>query len=345
MAGIVAAAAAGASSSKRRPGLMAWLVLLPLLAWLALFVVVPTGMLVAISFAERDALGRIVWKPNIENYRRAVDWNVVVALPRLVPENIDKGIRAVVAAESPDPAAPATLGQTVRGFGRGIVATFNTFLWFRIFLVSIWYALLTTLICMVIGYPVAYFIGRSPERMRTILITLVMIPFWTSFLIRTYAWITILSKEGLVNSFLVAAQIVPEPITILYTPFASVLGLVYNYLPFMILPIYTSVERLDNALVEAAYDLGAGPVRAFSQVIIPLTRPGIVAGALLVFVPSIAMFAITNLMGGGNTPTIGDVIYKQFTSGRNQPFGAALGTLLLLAFLISLWLTRKQREE
>ena len=117
----------------------------------------------------------------------------------------------------------------------------------------------------------------------------------------------------------------PEPITILYTPFASVLGLVYNYLPFMILPIYTSVERLDNAMIEAAYDLGAGPVRAFSQVIIPLTQPGIVAGALLVFVPSIAMFAITNLMGGGDPPTIGEVIYKQFTSGRNQPFGAALG--------------------
>jgi spermidine/putrescine transport system permease protein len=113
----------------------------------------------------------------------------------------------------------------------------------------------------------------------------------------------------------------------------------------MILPIYTSVEKLDNALVEAAHDLGAGPVRAFSQIIIPLTKPGIVAGALLVFVPSIAMFAITTLMGGGANPTIGEVIYKQFTSGRNQPFGAALGTLLLLTFVISLWLTRRHREE
>ncbi len=157
--------------------------------------------------------------------------------------------------------------------------------WLKVFWTSIWYALLTTGICMVIGYPVAYYIGRSPENMRNMLLTLVMIPFWTSFLIRTYAWITILSKEGLINSFLVAAKIVPEPITILYTPFAAVLGLVYNYLPFMILPIYTSVERLDNAMIEAAYDLGARPVRAFSQIIIPLTSPGIVAGALLVFVP------------------------------------------------------------
>jgi spermidine/putrescine transport system permease protein len=154
-----------------------------------------------------------------------------------------------------------------------------------------------------------------------------------------------LSKEGLVNAFLISAKIIPEPMGILYTPFASVLGLVYNYLPFMILPIYTSVERLDNAMIEAAYDLGAGPIRAFSQVIIPLTSPGIVAGALLVFVPSIAMFAITNLMGGGDPPTVGDVIYKQFTAGRNQPFGAALGCLLLLIFFVSLWLTGRRRAE
>ena len=217
--------------------------------------------------------------------------------------------------------------------------------WLKVLLTSVGYALLTTVICIVIGYPVAYFVGRSSERMRNILLTLVMIPFWTSFLIRTYAWITILSKEGMVNAFLVSAKIIPEPIGVLYTPFASVLGLVYNYLPFMILPIYTSVERLDSALIEAAYDLGAGPLRSFSQVIIPLTQPGIAAGALLVFIPSIAMFAITNLMGGGDPPTIGDVIYKQFTAGRNQPFGAALGCLLLLIFFFSLWLTRRQRAE
>lgn len=307
---------------KRKPGLMAWLVLLPLLAWLVLFVIVPTGMLVGVSFAERDSLGRVVWNFNTDNYLRAIDWDTMKALPQILPENIQK-----------------------EGFFGGIAETFDEFVWFRVFLISIWYAFLTTVICMVIGYPAAYFIGRSPENVRNILLTLVMIPFWTSFLIRTYAWITILSKEGLINSFLVSAQIIPEPMTLLYTPFASVLGLVYNYLPFMILPIYTSVERLDNAMVEAAYDLGAGPIRAFSQVIIPLTKPGIVAGALLVFVPSIAMFAITNLMGGGSPPTIGDVIYKQFTSGRNQPFGAALGTLLLLTFILSLWLTRRHREE
>jgi spermidine/putrescine transport system permease protein len=277
---------------RRPPNLVAWLVLMPLLAWLFLFVIVPTVMLVVVSFAERDALGRIVYDFTLQNYIRAFDW-----------------------------------------------------LWLKVLLSSLWYALLTTLICMFVGYPVAYTIGRAPLHWRGLLLMLVMVPFWTSFLIRTYAWITILSKDGLLNSLLVSAGIFTQPAEFLYTPFAIVLGLVYNFLPFMILPIYTSVEKLDNALIEAAYDLGAGPVRAFSQVIIPLTRPGIAAGAMLVFVPSIAMFAITTLMGGGTNPTIGEVIFKQFTSGRNQPFGAALGSILLLIFVLALWITRKYREE
>ena len=127
--------------------------------------------------------------------------------------------------------------------------------------------------------------------------------------------------------------------------FSIVLGLVYNYLPFMILPIYTSVEKLDNSLVEAAYDLGAGPVRAFSRVIIPLTKPGIAAGALLVFVPAIAMYAITTLMGGGSNPTIGEVIQNQFTKARNQPFGAALGVLLMLLFLTSFLILGRKKSS
>jgi spermidine/putrescine transport system permease protein len=282
----------GSDMHRRKPGLLACLILLPLVAWLLLFVVAPTIMLIVVSFAERDALGRIVYEFNLQNYARAFDW-----------------------------------------------------VWLKVMLLSIWYALLTTILCMALGFPVAYFIGRAPERWRTTLLLLVMVPFWTSFLIRTYAWITILSKDGLLNALLIGSGILTEPLALLYTPFAIVLGLVYNFLPFMILPIYTSVEKLDNALIEAAYDLGAGPVRAFSQVIIPLTRPGIAAGAMLVFIPSIAMFAITTLMGGGSNPTIGEVIFKQFTSGRNQPFGAALGTILLVIFLLALWLTNRQREE
>jgi spermidine/putrescine transport system permease protein len=293
MAGVAAALGqADTRSNRRKPGIGAWLILLPLLLWLVLFIVVPTIMLVVVSFAERDSLGRIVYQFSFDNYIRAFNW-----------------------------------------------------VWLKVLWDSVWYAFLATVICMAIGYPAAYFIGRSPERWRGILLTLVMVPFWTSFLIRTYAWITILSKDGLINGLLMASGLFAEPVTLLYTPFAIVLGLVYNFLPFMILPIYTSVERLDGAMIEAAYDLGAGPTRAFAQVIIPLTRPGIAAGALLVFIPSIAMFAITTLMGGGANPTIGEVIFKQFTSGRNQPFGAALGTLLLLIFIIALWLTRRHRED
>jgi spermidine/putrescine transport system permease protein len=282
----------GSDVHRRQPGLLAWLVMLPLLAWLVLFVVAPLIMLVVVSFAERDTLGRIVYDFSFQNYSRAFDW-----------------------------------------------------VWLKVLLLSIWYALLTTILCMALGYPVAYFIGRAPERWRATLLLMVMVPFWTSFLIRTYAWIAILSKDGLLNALLIGTGLITQPTALLYTPFAIVLGLVYNFLPFMILPIYTSVERLDNTLIEAAYDLGAGPVRAFSQVIIPLTRPGIAAGAMLVFIPSIAMFAITALMGGGTNPTIGEVIFKQFTSGRNQPFGAALGTILLAIFLMALWLTNRQREQ
>ena len=286
------ATSGGADFHRRKPGFLAWLVLLPLVVWLLLFVVAPTVMLVVVSFAERDALGRIVYEFGFHNYARAFDW-----------------------------------------------------VWLKVLFLSIWYAFLTTILCMALGYPVAYFIGRAPERWRATLLLMVMVPFWTSFLIRTYAWITILSKDGLLNALLLGSGLLAEPVAFLYTPFAIVLGLVYNFLPFMILPIYTSVEKLDNALIEAAYDLGAGPVRAFSQVILPLTRPGIAAGAMLVFIPSIAMFAITTLMGGGANPTIGEVIFKQFTSGRNQPFGAALGTILLAIFLLALWLTNRQREE
>ena len=279
-------------SQQRRAGIGPWLAVTPMMGWLLLFVIVPTLMLVVISFCERDSLGRIVYTFNFDNYIRAFDWK-----------------------------------------------------WLRILGISVWYAFLTTVICLVLGYPVAYFIGRSSERVRGLLIMLVMIPFWTSFLIRTYAWISILSQEGLLNAALMGLKLTAAPIGFMYTPFAVVLGLVYNFLPFMILPIYTSVEKLDGSLIEAAYDLGARPARVFAQVVLPLTQPGIAAGILLVFVPAIAMFAITTLMGGGSNPTIGEVIHNQFTKARNQPFGAALGVLLLAIFIFSLWLSQRMRRE
>lgn len=210
---------------------------------------------------------------------------------------------------------------------------------------SIFYAALTTAMCVAIGYPVAWFIARQSEIVRNRLLLLVMIPFWTSFLIRTYAWITILKTEGLLNGFLLSAKLIPEPLQILYTPTAVVIGLLYAYLPFMILPIYGSAEKLDNALVEVAYDLGAGPVRAFSEVIVPLTWPGIAAGILLVFVPAIGMFAITDLMGGAKVPMIGNVIQNQFFKARNWPFGAALGVVFTFMFIIAYALIQRRGSK
>jgi len=197
---------------------------------------------------------------------------------------------------------------------------------------SVGYAAATTLLCAVLGFPVAWTMARRRPAVRDRLLFLVMIPFWTSFLIRTYAWIAILKSEGLLNGLLLWAHLVPRPLDLLYTRGAVILGLVYAYLPFMILPIYGSAEKLDPALVEAAYDLGAGPWQVFARVILPLTRPGLAAGALLVFVPAIGMFAVTDLMGGARVPLIGHVIQNQFLQARNAPFGAALGVVFTVGF-------------
>ena len=213
----------------------------------------------------------------------------------------------------------------------------------RIFWRSIVYAGLTTTLCVVIGFPAAYYIGRASETARQRLLLLVMVPFWTSFLIRTYAWITILKQEGLLNSLLQSFALTSAPVDLLYTPFAVTIGLVYAYLPFMILPIYGSVEKLDGALIEAAHDLGAGPWRVFSSVVIPLTLPGIAAGTLLVFVPAIGMFAVTDLLGGARVPLIGNVIQNQFLQARDWPFGAALGVVFLALFAAAYWLLRARR--
>ncbi len=250
------------------------------------------------------------------------------------------GIMLVYSFCQRDELGQVVFDLTLSNYARVLDATY-----LKILLNSIKYAAITTVICLVAGYPVAYFIGRAREGVRNRLLMLVMVPFWTSFLIRTYAWMSILKSDGLLNSLLLYLRIISAPLDIMYTPAAVVIGLVYSYLPFMILPIYGSVEKLDNALIEAAFDLGAGPVAAFSNVIIPLTRPGILAGVLLVFIPALGMFAITDLMGGGRVPMIGNVIQNQFGQARDWPFGAALGMALLLMFsLIFLLGLRKEPE-
>ncbi len=237
------------------------------------------------------------------------------------------------------------LGQVVFEFSLDNFKRVFDATYLKILLNSIYYAAITTVICLIAGYPVAYCIGRAGEAWKNRLLMLVMVPFWTSFLIRTYAWMTILKSEGLLNGLLLYLHMISQPLEILYTPTAVVIGLVYSYLPFMILPIYGSVEKLDNSLIEAAFDLGAGPVRAFSNVIVPLTKPGIVAGVMLVFIPAIGMFAITDLMGGARVPMIGNVIQNQFGQARDWPFGAALGMTLLVVFALSYWLSMRKESD
>jgi spermidine/putrescine transport system permease protein len=238
-----------------------------------------------------------------------------------------------------------TLGGVVLDFTLENYAGVADPVYLQIVLRSIVYAGITTLVCLAAGYPVAYLVGRAHPRRRNLLLMAVMVPFWTSFLIRTYAWVTILKSEGLLNSLLLGMRLAAAPLELLYTPGAVVVGLVYTFLPFMILPIYSSVEKLDGALIEAALDLGAGPLRAFSRVIVPLTTPGIAAGVLLVFVPALGIYAVNDILGGGRVDMIGNIIENQFKgNARNWPFGAALGTTLLVAFaLVYAFVSRRQR--
>jgi spermidine/putrescine transport system permease protein len=242
----------------------------------------------------------------------------------------------------------AGYSEVERAFTWGNYSLAFSPVYLRIFARSAAYAGLTTVLCALIGYPVAYYIGRAPVGRRNRLLMLVMIPFMTSFLIRTFAWTTILDKHGVLNSVLGALHIIPklldENFEVLGTPTAVMIALVYTYLPFMILPIYGSVEKLDESLLEAASDLGAGPARTFARVVLPLTMPGVGAGVLMVFVPAVAMFAVTHVMSGGTIHLIGDVIEEQFGAGGNLPFGSALGMVLLLAFIVTFFLfTRRER--
>ena len=201
-------------------------------------------------------------------------------------------------------------------------------------------AFFTTLLCLVAGWPVADWLGlRASPRHKNALLVLVILPFWTSFLVRLYAWIFLLRQEGLVNLALGALGIPPLPL--LYNDFAVMLGQVYGELPFMILPLYASIEKLDRSLLEAAADLGATPLRRLWRVTLPLTAPGITAGCLLVFIPSLGAFLAPDLLGGGRTAYIGNLVQSQFAVARDMPFGSALSFLLTLAVLVLLWVFRR----
>ncbi|MBW8874284.1 MAG: ABC transporter permease [Acidobacteria bacterium] len=202
---------------------------------------------------------------------------------------------------------------------------------------SLWMAVATTILCIVVSFPIAYYLALlAPRRWKGLLLGLVVVPFWTSFLIRTYAWMFILRSEGLLNLVLVGSGLLRHPLELLYTQTAVMIGLVYGELPFMILPLFASLEKLDRSLLEAASDLGAGRVQTFRRVTLPLTLPGLAAGIVLVFIPSLGQFVVSDLLGGARSMLLGNLIQNQFAVARNQPFGAALAFELTTAVLLLL---------
>jgi spermidine/putrescine transport system permease protein len=207
-------------------------------------------------------------------------------------------------------------------------------LYLNVFLRSVGLAAFTTIACLLIGYPLAFFMTTRPPRWRNFLLFLVIIPFWTNFLVRTYAWIVILRSEGVVNSLLQSLRLIEEPLNLLFTPFAVIIGLIYGYLPFMILPLYASLERFNFSLVEAAHDLGANDFRTFKRVIFPLTLKGIIAGSILVFIPALGAFITPDILGGAKTLMVGNVIQNQFLQARHWPFGSALSMILMLLVIV-----------
>jgi len=234
--------------------------------------------------------------------------------------------------------------------GQGLPLTLENYrrfldpLYGQILLRSFWIAGETTILCLILGFPLAWFLTRS-GRHRGLYLQLVMLPFWTSFLVRTYAWVFLLRDTGLFNTILLATGLITEPLPLLYNHGAVLLGLVYCSLPLAILPIYSTLERLDYALVEAAADLGAKPWETFAKVIIPVSAPGLKAAAFLVFVPSLGTYLTSDLLGGGSTILIGNLVQNQFTTARDWPFGAAASLILMAIVLVGLFAVTRNGED
>jgi spermidine/putrescine transport system permease protein len=284
-AAVQPADAPAASASITAPGRLARLraatLVLPGVAWLLLFFVLPLALIFVVSLGSRDPLGRISLDVlSLDNYARAFD-------PVFLPT----------------------------------------------FLNSLKYAGVTTVLSLAIGYPIAYWISRYGGRHKVLLIILVMLPFWTSYLIRTYSWIILLRDNGVVNSVLQAAGLTSEPIILMNTDISVILGMTYGFLPFAILPLFVSIDRLDPDLISAGRDLYASGRGAFLNVTLPLTMPGIVAAALLTFIPALGDFVTPDLLGGPQTTTIAKNIQELFLAGRDWPYGAALGFVLMIVTL------------
>ena len=222
-------------------------------------------------------------------------------------------------------------------------ARFADPLYLKVVLRSLKIALISTLACLIIGYPVAYIMSRSSSRMRTVIIMLILMPMWMNFMLRTYAWLTLLEKNGIVNSFLVKLGF--EKVNFLSSEGAVVLGTVYNFLPFMIMSIYMVLLKLDPSILEAAYDLGATPMQRFFRIIVPFSIPGVLSGISMVFVPSVTTFAISQYLSSGKVQLIGDTIEKQFGAANNWNFGAAISLVIMVIVMLSMAAVNKMDDE
>jgi putrescine transport system permease protein len=221
---------------------------------------------------------------------------------------------------------------------------FGDSLYIKAYLSSLWIAFVATILTLLVAYPMAYGMARAPKSWQPTLMMLVILPFWTSFLIRIYAWIAILKPEGFLSIFLIKLGIIDTPLQIMNTTTAVYIGIVYSYLPFMILPLYASLEKINPSLLEAAQDLGSQPWRAFWQVTFPLSLPGVFAGCLLVFIPAVGEFVIPDLLGGSETLMIGKTLWTEFFNNRDWPLASAVAVLLLLVLIIPIVLFQRQQE-
>jgi putrescine transport system permease protein len=218
-------------------------------------------------------------------------------------------------------------------------------LYYRAYISSIITALIATFLTLLIGYPLAYGMARAPSTLRPTLLMLVILPFWTSFLIRVYAWIGILKPEGLLNQLLLSLHVISTPLQIMNTFTAIYIGIVYSYLPFMVLPIYSALEKMDYSLIEAAQDLGCPPAKAFWKVTFPLSLPGVIAGCFLVFIPATGEFVIPDLLGGSSTLMIGKTLWNEFFSNRDWPVSSAVAVILLLLLVIPIVLFQNAQAK
>jgi len=218
-------------------------------------------------------------------------------------------------------------------------------LYFQTYVSSLKYALITTIICLVIGYPFAYFMARAPKHLQPMLLMMIMLPFWTSFLLRIYAWKTLLVSNGVINNILLSLGIISAPLPMMNNSFSLLVGMVYSYLPFMILPLYANLSKLDLRYLEAAADLGTSPFKAFWLITVPLSKAGIIAGSMLVFIPAVGEYVIPELLGGPDTLMIGRVLWDEFFSNNDWPMASSVAVVMILLILLPMALLNKYQSD